>query len=342
MNVRLRFVLALCVALAACVSTPSQRGVDIATETFMIPALDPGIELHMRNKHAAGVERYGSDRIVLFVHGATFPSETGFDIDLPGGSWLDFVVRRGFDAYALDIRGYGRSTRPPAMQQPPEANTPFADTREAVRDVSAAVDFILKRRGVERLDLIGWSWGTTLMAGYAAENAGKVNKLVLYAPVWIGASPGPAYQGAYRTSTRDGVRPFATAGVPKDRADEINPIAWYDRWWSANLATDPVGAARNPPVVRSPNGALKDLRGMWGNGKPTYDAAAVRAPTLLVVGEWDAITAPAVAQELYKQLVGASQKRLVLLSEGSHFMAVEKTRMRLLREVQQFLEEPEE
>jgi hypothetical protein len=44
------------------------------------------------------------------------------------------------------------------MDQPPQANPPFATTEEAVRDVSAAVDYILQARTVPRLNLIGWSW----------------------------------------------------------------------------------------------------------------------------------------------------------------------------------------
>src|SRR5947207_447906 len=83
----------------------------------------------------------GPVRIVLFVHGATFPSEAGFDLDLPGGSWMDYAASRGFDAYLVDVRGYGRSTRPAVMEQPPLDNPPFADHRDAVRDISAAVDF---------------------------------------------------------------------------------------------------------------------------------------------------------------------------------------------------------
>jgi len=38
----------------------------------MIPSLDPGITVHVRNRQLAG-ERYAPERIVLFVHGATFP-----------------------------------------------------------------------------------------------------------------------------------------------------------------------------------------------------------------------------------------------------------------------------
>jgi len=338
MVARLLAALATCLALAGCASGLLGSG-NVSSETFMISALDPGIQLHVRNKRPAGEERFGPERIVLFVHGATFPSETGFDIELPGGSWMDFVARRGFDAYFVDVRGYGRSTRPAAMEQPPTANPPFADTREAVRDIAAAVEFILKRRGVSRINLVGWSWGTTTMASYAAENPAKVEKLVLYAPVWFLPKP-PPYQGAYRTGTRDSVRPFNSAGIPKERLEEISPTEWYDKWWAANLATDPVGASRNPPVLRSPNGVMKDLAEFWAAGKPTYDPAAIRASTMLVVGEWDAITPPSMAQEIFRRLTAAKHRRVVVLSEGSHFMSNEKNRMHLIREVQHFLEEP--
>lgn len=334
---RIISVFAAVLALGACAIDPPGMGV-LATETFMIPGPDPGIQLHVRNKRLAAHDRFPPERIVLFVHGATFPSETGFDIDLPGGSWMEHAAKRGFDAYFVDVRGYGRSTRPAAMDQPPEANAPFAGTRDAVRDISAAVEFILKRREAPRLNLVGWSWGTTTMAGYAAENPAKVEKLVLYAPVWF-LSKAPPYKGAYRTGTRQSVRPFHAAGIPKNRLEEISPTEWYDKWWQANLATDPVGAARNPPVLRSPNGVMKDLGEFWAAGKPTYDPVAIRAPTLLVVGEWDAITPPAMAQELFKRLTGAKHKRVVVLSEGTHSMSIEKNRMHLIREVQHFLEE---
>ena len=327
--------------LAGCGVLP-KASTEVVTETFMIPSQDPGITVHVRNKYLPGSGSYKADRIVLFVHGATFPSETMFDIDLPGGSWMEYAARRGFDAYLVDVRGYGRSTRPAAMDQPPEANAPFGGADDAVRDIGAAVDFILKRRNVLRLDLVGWSMGTTFMAKYAAENPAKVEKLVLYAPVWH--EPGlkaPPYSGAYRTGTRESIRPFNTAGIPKDRVAEISPADWYEKWWQANLATDPQGAARNPPVLRAPNGVLRDLNESWAKGRPTYDAAKVRAATLLIVGEWDVITPPEQGLALFKRLSAARERRVMVLSEGSHSMGVEKNRMHLIREVQHFLEEPQ-
>jgi hypothetical protein len=43
-----------------------------------------------------------------------------------------------------------------------------------------------------------------------------------------------------------------------------------------------------------------------------------------------------------KRLTGARERRVVVLSEGSHCIGIEKNRMSLIREVQGFLEEPAE
>jgi pimeloyl-ACP methyl ester carboxylesterase len=324
-------LLVLAAAPVVAAPMPESRDIDI-------PASQPGIELHLRRENLSGTRDLPKRRSVLFVHGATFPASSTFGARLRGGSWMSVVAAHGFDAYSLDIRGYGGSTRPASMSQPPEANPPFAGTREAVSDIGAAVDYILAQRGGSPPTLIGWSWGTTTTAAYAAEHPDKVDRLVLVAPVWLGVKP-PPYSGAYRTSTYESARAFAIAGIPKDRVDEISPLASFDGWWKATLATDPEGAARSPPVVRSPNGVMQDFTELWAAGKPAYDPAKIRAPTLVLVGDWDAITPPAMAQGLYDALVNARERRLVRFSEASHFMIIEKHRLRLMHEVQNFLDQ---
>lgn len=312
----------------------------IVTETFMIPAADPGIQLHVRNKRLAGSDSFPAERIVLFVHGATYPSETGFDIDLPGGSWLENVARKGYDAYFVDVRGYGRSTRPAAMDAPPAANPPFATTADAVSDVGSAVEFILKRRNVAKLNLIGWSWGTAIMGGYTSGHNEKVNKLVLYAPLWHLKAPPPfSGSGAYRTATQDAARKRGARGIPPQRVEEISPSAWFDKWWQGNLATDPVGAKQNPPALRAPNGVLKDIVDYWGAGKATWEPEKIRVPTLLILAEWDQDTPLYMAQEVFARLVNTPYKRHVILGEGTHAVALEKNRTDLMHQVQSFLDE---
>jgi pimeloyl-ACP methyl ester carboxylesterase len=98
---------------------------NIVMEEFMVPAKDAGIEIYVRNKRPADMNQFRPDRTVLFVHGATYPAHTAFDLQLGGMSWMDYIAARGFDVYLLDLRGYGKSTRPPEMDQPAEANAPI-------------------------------------------------------------------------------------------------------------------------------------------------------------------------------------------------------------------------
>lgn len=322
-----------------CATLPLEKG-QITTEAFMVGTTDPGIKLNIRNKRPTGKERFTDDRIVLFVHGATYPSATGFDIDLPGGSWMDYTAHRGFDTYFVDVRGYGGSTRPASMSQPPANNPPFADTKEAIQDVSAAVEFILKRRGVQKINLVGWSWGTAIMGGYTEENNAKVNKLVLYAPLWTLKSPPPiSGSGNYRAVSYESARPRSLRGIPKGREEEVSPSAWFDKWWAANLTTDPDGAKQSPPVLRVPNGVIKDIVEYWGKGQPTWDPTRIRVPTMLILAEWDQDTPPYMAQEVFSKLTSAPYRRLEMLSEGTHSVVLEKNRMHLIEQIQNFLEE---
>ena len=46
------------------------------------------------------------------------PAEVAFDVPQPDYSWMAFLARAGFDTFAMDTTGYGRSIRPAAMNDP--------------------------------------------------------------------------------------------------------------------------------------------------------------------------------------------------------------------------------
>ena len=335
------YVLAAAVALAFATQASAQSP-QVVMEEMMVPS-EPGIEIYVRNKRPADMTAFRPERTLLFVHGATYPANTSFDLRLDDVSWMEHIAARGYDVYLLDLRGYGKSTRPKEMDEKPDANPPIVRGVTAVKDISAVVDFILARRGIPRLNLMGWSWGTTLMATYTTQNPGKVERLVLYAPAWIRTTPSlsraPGPLGAYRMVARDQAKTRWLTGVPEDKKAALIPAGWFESWADATFATDPVGARMTPPVLRAPNGVQQDGDEFFSAGKPYYDPAKVTVPTLLVHAEWDRDTPGYMAQTLFPLLVNAPGKRYVQLPEGTHTIMMEKNRFMLFEAVQAFLDE---
>src|ERR1700683_2444197 len=145
------------------------------------------------------------DRVVLFVHGAGTPAEVAFDVPYQDYSWMGYLARAGYDVFAMDMTGYGRSTRPAAMNDPCNlsndqqlsfvpglltAPCPPSYPRQMTtiasdwNDIGAVVDRLLALRRVERVNLFAWSLGGPRAAGYAAQHPEKVRKLVLLAPAY--------------------------------------------------------------------------------------------------------------------------------------------------------------
>jgi pimeloyl-ACP methyl ester carboxylesterase len=216
-------------------------------------------------------------------------------------------------------------------------------TDVAEKDFGTVVDHILARRGVAKINLMAWSWGTVIAGAYAARNNEKVERLVLYAPLWLRQTPssvrmdGPL--GAYRTVTMEAARQRWLTGVPIEKQKDLIPSGWFEAWWKANLEADPVGAAQEPPVVRAPNGVVDDGQRYWNVDIRYYDPSKIQVPVLLVHAEWDVDTPAYMAQALLARLTAAPAKRYVVVGEGTHTLIMERNRMHLFREVELFLDD---
>lgn len=316
----------------------------LRTEEFRVATRDPGIEIYLRNKRLDAGAPAGPRQTVLLVHGLTYASSAVFDLPLGGESWMDVMAARGFDVWSVDIRGYGRSTRPPQMAQPAAANPPVLDAAIATRDLADAVGFILARRGLPRLSIMAWSWGTVLAARFAGESPERVERLALHAPVWLWQGPGPSPSAppvAWRGVTPAAARSGWLGQAPEAHRDALLPAGWLDQWSASVSAADPDGARMDPPLLRVPNGPLAEVTANWAAGRPPFDPSRITAPTLLVVGEWDRTTPPAQAMALFPLLTMAPDRRLVVLPGGTHSYFLERNRRTLFATVQAFLEASE-
>ena len=242
-------VFASLLSLAAAGAARAEQN-PVVSEDHLIKSSTPGIELFVRNKHLTVLPQSTPDRTLLFIHGATYPAETSFDLPIDGESMMDMFARAGFDVFLVDVRGYGRSTRPPEMDKPAEQGAPVATSEQAGADLGSAVDYVLALRGIPKLDLMGWSWGTSITGNYTAHHNDKIERLVLYAPAWTVEPPAdPPKQAlpAYRLVDKESAKKRWYMGVAEDKRDALIPPGVFDRWWEATLATDPVGSKMDPP-----------------------------------------------------------------------------------------------
>src|SRR5256886_1419835 len=127
-------------ALAAFIAMSSASAqTQLVSEDIMVKSPDPGIEIFVRNKRPANMTAFRPERTVVFVHGATYPAHTAFDLKLDGLSWMEYIASRGYDVYLLDLRGYGKSTRPQSMDAEPAANPPIVPGTTAGKDTAPVV-----------------------------------------------------------------------------------------------------------------------------------------------------------------------------------------------------------
>lgn len=292
------------------------------------------------------------DRVVLFVHGAGTPAEVSFDVPYKDYSWMEYLARAGFDAFLMDITGYGRSTRPHPMNDPcnfsPEQQTQFVRNVLAAPcaashpapittlgsdwdDIDAVVDHLRALRRIDRVALVGWSLGGPRAGGYAARHPAKVSRLVVLAPSYTAGSPSDAPNPLPRAAGSMTAQSRADFVANWDRQvgcpDQYEPAA-LDAVWAEMLASDPVGATWGPGVRRAPRVP------MWGFNKASV--ANVQAPFLMIAGAHDKQVAPERVRELYAD-VGSKQKIFVDLACSSHNALWERNRLLLFRASLEFL-----
>ena len=311
----------------------------IIKRDYRLSSLQDGLKLLLRNKRLNAEDQRLSGMTVLFVHGATYGSSDTFDYEIEGMSWMDQLASLGFDAWCLDLLGYGQSDRPVEMSEPREDNAPLVDTDHAVQEVSAAVDFILEDRGITQLDLIGYSWGTAICGSYTGLYPDNVRKLVLSGALWVekieSDSLASASPGAYRGVTVEAAFERWQAGL---EPQEINALVSEEarrQWCERTLACDPDFHLTRE--LRAPSGVTKDFLRVARTGEPWYNPRLIQSPVQIVVGEQDQETTPAQGQAVFSRLTSAKDKRLTILGGGTHSMLLENNRQHLFDVVSGFL-----
>jgi pimeloyl-ACP methyl ester carboxylesterase len=271
-----------------------------------------GLQLKLYEKWRAGNEESWKQngKVILLVHGATWASKCTFDPDPERGySLMEVLADGGFDVFALDLHGYGKSEK---------SEEDWTEAATASADVEAAVEFIRSFRWVDKVHLFAYQWGTQPVAMYAARKPQKVNKLALLGMRWKQVE----YTGAAPSG------PFRTLG---QQAALLKPD-------DGDL--DPDFVRRRAQVCRSeaqqaPNGAIKDLS-VASPVKPSE----LKVPTLFIQGEKDGSKETLVDRGNFFRELGAKDKWYVVLRGMGKYAPIEREHARFDQALLSFLGQP--
>ncbi len=341
------------VLVVSCLSVRSLTASPPIHREDLFVTSNAGIQIHVREVRT---DKPRSCEPILLVHGARVPGIASFDLPVAGGSLAADLVDKGFCAYVMDMRGYGQSTRPPEMEQPPQSHPPSVRSVEAVHDIDAAIDLVRKRTGASRVSLFGWATGGQWAGYYATLHSDKLSHLILLNALYGADAPhplmghgsdmeDPAHRGqlnpsigAYRCNTAESLLGGWNRSIPVDDKASWRDPAVADAYVREALASDPETNKHNPPCFRSPNGALEDSFYL-ATGRQSWDASFIYVPTLVLASERDFWSRPADREKIAHDLVHASV-RVVVIPNATHFVHLDKTehgRSQLLGEVVRFL-----
>ncbi len=308
---------------------------DPREQHFRIPAPLDGLGLFLRYLPPADT---AATRIVLYVHGGTFPSALSVAHRFDGRSWRDALCEAGLHVWGLDFLGFGESDRYPQMREAPGAHPPLGNAAVASAQVAAAARFILAHHAAKRLSLIAHSWGTMPAAKCAGEHPDLIDRLVLFGPIARrkpeAKEPPPALP-AWRIVTLQDQWTRFVEDVPMNEPPVLSRAHFSD-WGERYLDSDPGARRRNPPGVKVPSGPIEDIAQAWA-GAMSYDPARVQAPVAIIRGEWDHLIPDADARWLFDAFTASPIKRDVKISRATHLMHLERMRWALYRESTAFL-----
>lgn len=257
---------------------------------------------------------------------------------------MAYLADAGFDVFAVDLQGYGSSSKPSVMDDPcntsaanqakylipkplaapcpPRYPHPFGSFATDWDEIDTVVEFIRSRRGDRTLkvNLVGWSRGGMRVIGYAARRPNNVEKVVALNPTRFPPITSVQEYPINMIDERDFFADWDRQIDSRNCPEQVDPSI-RQALWNSTIALDKLGSSWGSGVRRSPSftaaGWTPDLPGR------------VQAPTLVIRGALDDQAPEQATRALYAALGGS--KAYMTVSCGSHELVYEKQHTELLQ-----------
>ncbi|MBE6015202.1 MAG: alpha/beta hydrolase [Lachnospiraceae bacterium] len=265
-----------------------------------------GIKLHLDKMVLEGTN---PEKNILLVHGVTYSSHE-FDINYEDYSFVRWLASEGYAVWRIDIAGFGQSGEVQDGFMP--------DSNYASEDINAAVEKIVKETGQDKIDVLGWSWGTVTTSLFAKNHPEHLRKLILYAPIMSGLGEGEVKEAFHHNTWEHAADDFVK------KADGTFDYSIAD----ANLIEMWCSSCWHYDRESSPNGGRRDL--LVSKDTRLIDLSKITVPTLVICGDSDPYLNYDHVNKAKDELPEGSQ--LKVIKGGSHVVFIEKPYYKEFRE----------
>ena len=309
-----RFFLVLFLSIRLVMPLPASATESLAGREHFVEA--NGVRLRIWEKVQGAPD---GKPIIVLAHGSATAGQESFDLQVPekpSYSLMEFLAAEGFDVFAPDMRGFGRSTHPDVG----------VTTEEAAQDLHAVIAYILTKRGGTKVNLVAWSWGTQYAGLDVTAHPDAIRRYVSYAQMHA-ASP----DIIKRRARLEEFRRSPYIEIPLD--------GWKKRFSSLtpDSANDPdvIEAYANAAAAserKSPTGPHIDMT----TRLPLVDGAKLTVPTLVIHGQYDDVAdVPGLAP--FFASLAHPEKAYVIIPDAGHMAHLQKGHNRLQQEIAAFL-----
>ncbi|WP_339665377.1 alpha/beta hydrolase [Maribacter arcticus] len=248
--------------------------------------------------------------LILFVHGRTWSGVPDFDLQVEGEelSLMDGLVEQGYSAYAIDLRGYGKTPRDATEWSSPEI---------ASNDILNILNWISEENNNSKVHLFGWSMGSTLSLLATQKESKNIASLTVFG-YWqdldskIPEDTNDKQLMKSINTAKNAASDFIIPGSISQKA--------IDTYVKMALAYDPI-------------------RVDWRHESEynIIDPALITTPVLLIQGEFDPL-APTVNQAKLFTRLKTADKSWVVISGGDHAAFMETPRKHFIQSFTAFID----
>ncbi len=261
--------------------------------------------------------------VVFFAHGSSLSARPTYDLTVPGHgeySMMNVFAAAGFDTWAMDFEGYGRSPLGEGK----------SDVHSGVADLEAALPILEQETGRSRYHFYGESSGALRAAAFAMARPEHVERLVLAAFTYTGRGSPTLQQRARQVDY------YRTHRWRKRDLAMIESIYSRDKAGTTDPAVPAAVAAMELPYGPNvPTGTYLDMTA----NLPLVDPAKVLAPTLLMRGQYDGIATVEDLTDFFAKLP-SGDRQFVIIPNAAHALGTSYNRQMLWHVTLSFLTMP--